>query len=188
MLLSAVFMDWAEIRDVHGVASEGGRLVLGWALGILALLWTGYTAWSAGRVLANEPLTSPAIAQWVAILTGPLALMGLVWLMFGRTRRKEAEKFTRSVIAMRKEARSLQDILAALSHQIGENHRTLGVMPISPDPPSARNSSSSPGVILISASFAGPRGQQRQSPDGKVGLDHIKNVRMLVEQDGEAAS
>jgi len=121
-------MDWAEIRDVHGVASEGGRLVLGWALGILALLWTGYTAWSAGRVLANEPLTSPAIAQWVAILTGPLALMGLVWLMFGRTRRKEAEKFTRSVIAMRKEARSLQDILAALSHQIGENHRTLGVM------------------------------------------------------------
>ena len=25
-------MDWAEIRDVHGVASEGGRQVLGWAL------------------------------------------------------------------------------------------------------------------------------------------------------------
>ena len=121
-------MDWAEIRDIRGAASEGGRQVLGWALAILALLWTGYTAWSAGRVLADQPLTSPAIAQWVAILAGPLALMGLVWLMFGRTRRKEAEKFTRSVIAMRKEARSLQDILAALSHQIGENHRTLGVM------------------------------------------------------------
>ena len=121
-------MDWAEIRDIQGAASEGGRQVLGWALAILALLWTGYTAWSAGRVLADQPLTSPAIAQWVAILAGPLALMGLVWLMFGRTRRKEAEKFTRSVIAMRKEARSLQDILAALSHQIGENHRTLGVM------------------------------------------------------------
>jgi len=121
-------MDWAEIRDIRGAASEGGRQVLGWALAILALLWTGYTAWSAGRVLSDQPLTSPAIAQWVAILAGPLALMGLVWLMFGRTRRKEAEKFTRSVIAMRKEARSLQDILAALSHQIGENHRTLGVM------------------------------------------------------------
>ena len=120
--------DWAEIRDIQGAASEGGRQVLGWGLGILALLWTAYTAWSAGRVLASEPLTSPAVAQWVAILAGPLALMGLVWLMFGRTRRKEAEKFTRSVVAMRKEARSLQDILAALSHQISENHRTLGVM------------------------------------------------------------
>jgi hypothetical protein len=120
--------DWAEIRDIQGAASEGGRQVLGWGLGILALLWTAYTAWSAGRVLASEPLTSPAVAQWVAILAGPFALMGLVWLMFGRTRRKEAEKFTRSVVAMRKEARSLQDILAALSHQISENHRTLGVM------------------------------------------------------------
>ncbi|HXG81349.1 MAG TPA: hypothetical protein VNJ05_06070 [Sphingomicrobium sp.] len=121
-------MSWAEIRDVHGVATEGGRQVLGWALSIMALLWTGYTAWSAGRALATEPLTSPQIAQWIAILAGPLALMGLVWLMFGRTRRKEAERFTRSVITMRTEARALQDVLAALQAQIAENHRSLGVM------------------------------------------------------------
>src|SRR5215217_4125550 len=61
-------MSWSETRDVHGVATEGGRQVLGWALSILALLWTGYTAWSAGRALATEPLTSPQIAQWAAIL------------------------------------------------------------------------------------------------------------------------
>jgi hypothetical protein len=119
---------WAEIRDVHGVATEGGRQVLGWALSIMALLWTAYTAWSAGRALATEPLTSPQIAQWVAILAGPLALLGLIWLMFGRTRRKEAERFTRSVITMRTEARALQDLLGALQGQIAENHRSLGVM------------------------------------------------------------
>ena len=121
-------MGWAEIRDVHGVASEGGRQVLGWGLSLLALLWTAYAAWSAGRSLATEPLTSPQIAQWVAILAGPLALVGLVWLMFGRTRRRETEKFTRSVIAMRTEARALQDVLGALQVQIAENHRSLGVM------------------------------------------------------------
>jgi hypothetical protein len=121
-------LSWSEIRDVHGVATEGGRQVLGWGLSILALLWTAYAAWSAGRSLATEPLTSPQIAQWVAILTGPLALVGLTWLMFGRTRRKEAEKFTRSVISMRTEARALQDVLAALQVQISENHRSLGVM------------------------------------------------------------
>jgi predicted nucleic acid-binding Zn-ribbon protein len=121
-------LSWSEIRDVHGVASEGGRQVLGWALSILALAWTGYTAWSAGRTLAAEPLTSPLIAQWIAILAGPLALMGLVWLMFGRTRRKESERFTRSVITMRTEARALQDVLAALQQQVSENHRALGVM------------------------------------------------------------
>ena len=121
-------LSWAAARDEEEVASAGGRMVLGWALGVLALAWTAYTAWSAGRSLADQPLSSPQIAQWVAILAGPLALMGLVWLMFGRTRRKEAEHFTRSVVAMRTEARALQDVLGALSRQINENHAALGVM------------------------------------------------------------
>lgn len=119
-------MAWAEQREEQRGA--GGRQVLGWALALLAALWLGYTAWSAGRALAAAPLNSPAFAQWVAIAAGPLALLGLVWLMFGRTRRKEAENFTRSVIAMRTEARALEDVLAALSRQIDHNHASLGQM------------------------------------------------------------
>ena len=84
---------WAE--DQAEARGSGGRQVLGAALVILGVLWLAYTAWSAGRALANEPLTSPAFAQWIALAAGPLALLGLVWLMFGRTRRKEAERFTR---------------------------------------------------------------------------------------------
>jgi len=121
-------LSWSETRHEEGVAPAGARMVLGWGLSLLALLWVGYAAWSGGRALGAEPLTSPEIAQWIAILTGPLALLGLVWLMFGRTRRKEAERFTRSVIAMRTEARHLQDVLGALSQQIESNHTALGVM------------------------------------------------------------
>ncbi len=121
-------MEWSEAQSEHEQAGAGGRAVLGWALALLAILWTAYTAWSAGRALATQPLTSPAIAQWVAIAAGPLALLGLVWLMFGRTRRKEAEAFTRSVIAMRTEARSLEALLEVLSQRIGENHTALGTM------------------------------------------------------------
>ena len=119
-------MSWSETRAEQ--ARAGGRAVLGWALALLAMLWLAYSAWSAGRVLASEPLASPAFAQWAAIAAGPLALLGLIWLMFGRTRRKEAERFTRSVIAMRNEANALQDVLAALSSQIERNHEALGVM------------------------------------------------------------
>src|SRR5438309_4332971 len=68
----------------------GGRQVLGTALTVLAALWVGYTAWSAGRSLSGQPLSSPQVAQWLAIAAGPLACLGLVWLIFGRTRRKEA--------------------------------------------------------------------------------------------------
>src|SRR5262245_34652307 len=55
---------WAESQSEE--RGSGGRQVLGIALITLAALWLGYTAWSAGRALAGLPLTSPAIAQWVA--------------------------------------------------------------------------------------------------------------------------
>jgi DNA repair exonuclease SbcCD ATPase subunit len=113
---------WAEKRGT------GGRQVLGVALILLAALWLGYTAWSAGRSLAGQALTSPAIAQWVAVAAGPLALMGLVWLMFGRTRRKEAERFTRSVIAMRSESQSLEALLEVLSQRIHDSRTELSMI------------------------------------------------------------
>ena len=121
-------LEWPEAQVEHEPVGAGGRAVLGWALALLAALWLGYTGWSSGQALRAEPLTSPALAQWVAIAAGPLALLGLVWLMFGRTRRKEAEHFTRSVVAMRTEARALEDVLASLSLQIDHNHAALGRM------------------------------------------------------------
>src|SRR5881275_666919 len=104
---------------------SGGRQVLAGALAILTALWLAYTAWSAGRTLAGQPLSSPLIAQWIAVAAGPLALLGLTWLMFGRTRRKEAERFTRSVVAMRTETRSLEALLEVLSQRINDSRSEL---------------------------------------------------------------
>ena len=103
----------------------GGRQVLGTTLAIMAALWLAYTAWLAGRSLAGQPITSPALAQWIAIGAGPLALLGLTWLMFGRTRRKEAERFTRSVVAMRAEAHSLEALLEVMSQRITDSRTEL---------------------------------------------------------------
>ena len=114
---------WQESQtDVRGA---GGRQVLGIALTILATLWLAYTAWSAGRALFGQPFSSPAIAQWIAVGAGPLALLGLTWLMFGRTRRKEAERFTRSVVAMRTETQSLEALLEVLSQRILDSRSEL---------------------------------------------------------------
>jgi len=116
---------WQEAETNREFSGAGGRQVLGSALVILAALWLGYAAWAAGRALGAEPLGSPALAQWLALAAGPLALLGLVWLMFGRTRRKEAERFTRSVIAMRTEARSLEALLEVLSRRIDDSRTEL---------------------------------------------------------------
>ena len=103
----------------------GGRQVLAVSLSVLAALWLAYTAWSAGRVLGGQTLSSPQIAQWIAVAAGPLALLGLSWLIFGRTRRKEAERFTRSVVTMRSEARSLEALLEVLSQRITDSRSEL---------------------------------------------------------------
>ena len=120
--------EWVMPEPEPAPRGAGGRAVLGWVLSLLAVAWIAYTAWSAGRVLASQPLTSPGVAQWVAVATGPLALLGLLWLIFGRTRRKEAEAFTRSVVTMRHEARSLEALLGVLSHRIDENHASLNTI------------------------------------------------------------
>jgi uncharacterized phage infection (PIP) family protein YhgE len=114
---------WAE--EQAEARGSGGRQVLGTALAVLAALWLAYSAWSAGRALGGQPLSSPAVTQWIALAAGPLALLGLVWLMFGRTRRKEAERFTRSVVTMRSEARSLEALLQVLSQRINDSHSEL---------------------------------------------------------------
>jgi hypothetical protein len=111
--------EWAEKKGA------GGRHVLGIGLAVIAVLWLAYTAWSAGRSLAGQPLTSPMIAQWLSVAAGPLALLGIAWLTFGRTRRKETERFTRSVVAMRHEAQSLEALLEVLSQRINESRTEL---------------------------------------------------------------
>ncbi|MFL6829835.1 MAG: hypothetical protein ACJ8D5_04335 [Sphingomicrobium sp.] len=114
---------WSESQAEHRGA--GGRNVLGTGLLVLAALWLAFTAWSAGRSLAGQPLSSPALAQWIAVAAGPLALLGLAWLMFGRTRRKESERFTRAVVAMRSEAQSLEALLEVLSQRISDSRSEL---------------------------------------------------------------
>ncbi|MBB3763863.1 coiled-coil domain-containing protein [Sphingomicrobium lutaoense] len=119
---------WEEAAETEAPADAGGRAVLSWALALLAIGWTGYASWSAGRALIGAPLTTPAIAQWVAVVAAPLAMLALAWLMFGRTRRREAEKFTRSVISMKAEARALEDQLSSLVRRIDDSRTALAGM------------------------------------------------------------
>lgn len=115
--------EWRESRAEERGA--GGRQVLGIVLLLLAAAWLAFSFWSAGRSLAGQNVLSPAFAQWIAVAAGPLALLGLVWLMFGRTRRKEAERFTRSVVTMRTEAQSLEALLEVLSQRISDSRSEL---------------------------------------------------------------
>src|SRR5918993_5781718 len=69
-------IQWSEPESEREHHGAGGRAVLGYGLAILAILWVAFTAWSAGRVMAGGPLSSPAPAQLGAIAAGPPAFLG----------------------------------------------------------------------------------------------------------------
>jgi hypothetical protein len=97
--------------------------LLGALLVLLALGWVGavgYWLWQT-----KLPLSLGNGIAWTATLAGPLALLALLWLMFGRTSRREAERFHRAVEAMAAESRALESVLEIVSGRIEDNHTRL---------------------------------------------------------------
>lgn len=116
--------EWAEPAAPPIETGADGRRVLGWTLAALAIAWIGFAAWSAGQSAGRA--ASPALlAEWLAVAAAPLVLLGLAWLIFGRTRRREAERFTHSVQVMRAEARSLEQLLGVLRQRLDEEQAAL---------------------------------------------------------------
>jgi hypothetical protein len=102
---------------------QAGPGLLGGLLIFLASAWIGalgYWLWQT-----RPPLTFGNAIAWTATLTGPLALLALLWLLFGRTSRREAERFTRAVETMTAESRALESVLEIVASRIEDNHSRL---------------------------------------------------------------
>lgn len=97
--------------------------LLGALLILLALGWVGavgYWLWQT-----RPPVTLGNGIAWTATLAGPLALLALAWLLFGRTSRREAERFRTAVEAMAAESRALESVLEIVAGRIEDNHARL---------------------------------------------------------------
>ncbi|QLC24369.1 hypothetical protein HFP57_04550 [Parasphingopyxis algicola] len=90
------------------------------AIILLALGWTGFVGWTAYSSIAAEAPTLTQIANWIAIASVPLALLGVIWLLTQRTSRREAARFGRTSEAMRAEARRLDNSIAIVASQLAE--------------------------------------------------------------------
>lgn len=122
---------WAEehfaLPDVGAPEPEpesGGKPLLAGALIILALGWIGLCGLAFYRTFAGAPPLVD-IAGWVATMSVPLVLLGLAWLIFGRSSRSETEKFTRAVVALRSEAQTLDRVLGVIAERLVDNRAQL---------------------------------------------------------------
>src|SRR5690348_9370346 len=86
--------DSFRIEDIEAAPepSELGHKLLAGALILLALGWTGASIY--GLTLAWPGPSLPAWLGWAGTFAAPLVLIGLAWLLFGRTGRRETQRFT----------------------------------------------------------------------------------------------
>ena len=116
----AAYPDYAEDeapRTGVGVRIFAGLLIL------LALGWIGASGYALSQAWPGPSLS--AWVGWAATVSAPLILIGLAWLIFGRSSRRETVRFTEAVRAMRSESAALEATLAATARQLSDNRAAL---------------------------------------------------------------
>ena len=103
--------------------SLGVRL-LGALLVAAAVGWIGLCGYALSLAWPGDSMI--LWTGWIATLSAPLILIALVWLIFGRTARRETERFTAAVAAMRRESQTLEAVLAVVGARLQDNHALLG--------------------------------------------------------------
>src|SRR4051812_12735009 len=89
-------------------AAEGRGIGIRLLAGLLILLALGWIGASGYALMQAWPGPSlPAWIGWGATASAPLILIGLLWLVFGRSSRRETRRFTEAVRAMRAESEAL---------------------------------------------------------------------------------
>ena len=91
---------------------------------LLALGWIGGSLYAL--TLAPPGPGLPAWLAWAGGFSMPLVLLGTIWLAFGRTGRRETERFSRAVTVMRGESQALEVTLATVAARLEANRTALG--------------------------------------------------------------
>ena len=75
-----------------------------------------------------EARTAPDMAAIMRLIPGasmPLALLVLIWLAFGRTPRRESERFARAVTELKAESIALESVLGIVATRLAENNSRM---------------------------------------------------------------
>jgi methyl-accepting chemotaxis protein len=121
--IEAAAFDWQVAEAPPPLPSFWRETLPAVVLAILGLAWIAATGWT---LLTASPvrLGPLELIGWAGLASGPLALIGILYLLLRRTSRREARRFARSARAMAAQADYLERVLAGVSMQVDE-HRML---------------------------------------------------------------
>jgi hypothetical protein len=97
--------------------------LFGGAMILIGAAWLAAASWTIAGGMP-EP-TLPLVVDAITTICGPLVLLAIAWMVWGRTSRRETERFTNAIVEMRRESAALESILAIVATRLEENHRRL---------------------------------------------------------------
>ena len=112
-----------EAEPEQAPPKAGRRKLLAALLALLAAAWLGVSGYALNQAWPGASLA--AWTGWAATISAPLILLTLIWLTFGRTWRRETERFTAAVAEMRRESQALEAILAIVADRLQQNRAVL---------------------------------------------------------------
>jgi len=89
-----------------------------YALVAVAVIWAGVAVAGIALALSGRVASLPVLVSWVSVACCPLALIGIAYLLFRRTPRREAHRFGAAVTTVMGEASRLEGVLATLNARI----------------------------------------------------------------------
>jgi hypothetical protein len=113
--------DWTETR---AAATPGRGRAASTLLAALALGWTGFSV-----AMATEGFkTTPELGEWpavIAIITMPLTLIAVLWMVLLRSGRSEQARFARVASALREENMALNQSMHSLGLHLADAQKQL---------------------------------------------------------------
>ena len=112
-----------HIDEVPEPSVQSGKTtILGWAFALIGLAWVGFSIWLLTQRTASFLLE---IVIMVMLVSGPLILLSLLWLIFGRSSRRETKRFRSTITEMQQEIETLENSLGALASRMEDNYARL---------------------------------------------------------------
>ena len=117
----------AEVETAWEVAAprRWPGIVAGVLLLLLGLGWTAALGVTLFQASPSHLLPPLALAAWIGLGSGPLALLAVLYLLLLRTGRTEANAYARASARLRADSESLAGVLALLNRRIEEARSAL---------------------------------------------------------------
>lgn len=119
------------VRDAwdagDAAAAEKGSRLVPILLGLAGLAWLGAVGWASAPTIAAGGMRPSDMLTLIAVASAPLALLGVVALLFLRTSRSETRRYLDASAQLRAESRALERRLAEMTVRIEANREALAV-------------------------------------------------------------